>query len=223
MDNLRKALAYILAVHLPIIGLTLVPIFFGWPLVLLPIHIAFLHLIIDPACSVVFEAESEEADIMRRPPRAPDAPLFERRGIALSLVQGVVVMGTLIAVYAIALHRGQGEEDSRTLTFTTFMVANIGLVFTNRFWSGATATRRPRNAALAWLTAAVPVFLALIIYVPGLRNLFRFAPLHPIDIAICLSAGLLGVAWFELFKIVSRRRAKSSPSRASTPSSSSAA
>lgn len=223
MDNLQKALTYILAVHLPIIGLTLIPIFVGWPLVLLPIHIAFLHLVIDPACSVVFEAESEEADIMRRPPRAPDAPLFGRRGIVLSLVQGTIVMATVIAVYAIALHRGQGELDSRTLTFTTFMVANVGLIFTNRSWSGASAgTKRPGNSALAWLTAAVPIFLALIIYVPGLRSLFRFAPLHPVDIAICVTAGVLSVVWFELFKLVSRRRARQITSGAPTTSSSSA-
>jgi Ca2+-transporting ATPase len=88
IDNLRKALAYILAVHLPIVGMTLVPIFLGWPLVLLPIHIAFLHLVIDPACSIVFEAEPEEADVMQRPPRDPRAPLFGRHVLAISLVQG---------------------------------------------------------------------------------------------------------------------------------------
>lgn len=160
---------------------------------------------------------------MRRPPRAPDAPLFGRRGIVLSLVQGTIVMATVIAVYAIALHRGQGELDSRTLTFTTFMVANVGLIFTNRSWSGASAgTKRPGNSALAWLTAAVPIFLALIIYVPGLRSLFRFAPLHPVDIAICVTAGVLSVVWFELFKLVSRRRARQITSGAPTTSSSSA-
>src|SRR5579871_1750143 len=89
MDNLRKALAYILAVHLPIVGLTLVPIFFGWPLVLLPIHIAFLHLVIDPACSVVFEAQPEESDVMSRPPRDPGAPLFGRRVLGVSTLQGL--------------------------------------------------------------------------------------------------------------------------------------
>ncbi|CAN5878688.1 HAD-IC family P-type ATPase [soil metagenome] len=215
MDNLQKALAYILAVHLPIIGLTLVPICFGWPLVLLPIHIAFLHLIIDPACSVVFEAESEEADVMHRPPRAPNAPLFARRVIVLSLVQGAIVMATVVAVYAIALQRGQGELDSRTLTFTTFMVANIGLIFTNRSWSGAARTTRPaRNKALVWLTAAAPVFLGLVIYVPGLRGLFRFAPLHPVDIAICLVAGVVSVLWFEIYKITSRRRQRKATSSA---------
>ena len=207
MDNLSKALAYILAVHLPILGLTLFPIFFGWPLVLLPIHIAFLHLVIDPACSVVFEAEPEEADVMLRRPRAPNAPLFRRRDIALSIVQGTIVTATVVGVYAVALGRGEGELDSRTLAFTTFMVANVGLIFTNRTWSGAgIGPRWSTNKALAWLTAVVPVVLASVIYVPGLRDLFRFAPLRLVDIVICLGAGTLSVAWFELYKVVSRRR-----------------
>jgi len=209
MDNLRKALAYILAVHLPIVGLTLVPIFLGWPLVLMPIHIAFLHLVIDPACSVVFEAEEAEDGVMQRRPRAPEAPLFDRRAIVLSLVQGTVVLVAVLAVYALALFRGQGASDARALTFVTFMVANVGLIFTNRSWTASVidAPKRPTNRALGWLTASVPVFLALVIYVPGLRDLFRFAPLHVLDVFVCLGAGLLSVAWFEAFKVASRHAA----------------
>jgi Ca2+-transporting ATPase len=205
MDNLRKALAYILAVHLPIIGLTLVPMFFGWPLVLLPVHVAFLHLVIDPACSVVFEAEPEEADLMRVPPRSPRAPLFGGRMLALSLTQGTIVMVTVVAVYAFALHRGLVDREARTLTFTTFMVANLGLIFTNRSWSGRRVkSSAAANEALLWLTVAVPVVLALVVYVPGLRELFRCAPLHPIDVVASISAGVLSVAWFEGYKLVTR-------------------
>jgi P-type Ca2+ transporter type 2C len=207
MDNLRKALTYILAVHLPIVGLTLVPIFAGWPLVLLPIHIAFLHLVIDPACSIVFEAEREEADVMQRPPRAPDAPLFGALEFGISLLQGVVVMVTVVGVYGAALARGSDEREARTLAFTTFMVANLGLILTNRSWSGpGVGQGQSRNPALAWLAVAVPLFLGLVVYVPGLRSLFRFAPLHPTDLALCAAAGLLSVAWFELYKITSRAR-----------------
>jgi Ca2+-transporting ATPase len=203
MDNLQKALSYILAVHVPIIGLTLIPIFMGWPLVLLPVHIAFLHLVIDPACSVVFEAEPAEADSMRRPPRDPRAPLFGRRPILLSLAQGAIVMVVVVGVFAIALGRGQGELDSRTLTFTTFMVANLALIFTNRSWS--TTSLRSTNRALWWVTAGAIVVLALVIYVPGLRHLFRFTVLHPVDIVICVTAGISSVIWFELLKRISHR------------------
>ncbi len=207
MDNLIKALAYILAVHVPIVGLTLIPIFMGWPLVLLPIHIAFLHLIIDPACSVVFEAEQEEADVMKRPPRDPRAPLFGRRALTLSLVQGAIVMVVVVAVFGIALHRGQSELESRGLTFTTFMVANLGLIFTNRSWSRSAGTEpRPHNQALWWVSGGAVAFLALVFVIPTLRGLFRFAPLHLVDLAICLGAGAASVLWFEVLKRVTVRR-----------------
>lgn len=172
--------------------------------VLLPIHVAFLHLVIDPACSVVFEAEPEEPDVMLRPPRDPRAPLFDRRSITLGLVQGSIVMLVVVGVYGIALARGHGEADSRGLIFTTFIVANLGLILTNRSWSGLGRAPRRQNRAFWWVTGGAVVFLALVIYLPGLRTLFRFAPLHPIDIALCLGAGVLSVAWFEVFKVITR-------------------
>jgi Ca2+-transporting ATPase len=155
----------------------------------------------------VFEAEPEESEVMRRPPRDPNAPLFGRQMIGLSLVQGAIVMAVVVAVFAIALHRGQGETDSRTLTFTTFMFANLGLILTNRSWSNsAISGLRTTNDALWWVVTGALLFLALVIYVPGLRDLFRFSPLHAIDIAICAVAAGVSVLWFEVFKHVSRRR-----------------
>ena len=100
LDNLKKAIAYTLASHLPIIGLTLVPIMMKWPLTLLPIHVAFLHLIIDPACSIVLEAEQDESTAMQHPPRVPNEPLFGRRTLAISILQGVGVLGVVLAVLA---------------------------------------------------------------------------------------------------------------------------
>src|SRR6185369_16847838 len=102
-DNLRKAMSFLLAVHVPIAGLSLLPVLFGWPLILLPVHIVFLELIIDPACSVVFEAEPEEPDTMQRPPRDPKEPLFTGRALGLSLLQGASVLLIVLAVFCIAL------------------------------------------------------------------------------------------------------------------------
>ena len=116
-DNLKKAMAYIFAIHVPIAGLSLCAVLFRWPLILEPIHIAFLELIIDPACSIVFEAEEEEADIMLRPPRAATEHLFDRQMIALSLLQGLGVLVVLLGVFGVAWSRGQGEQDARALTF----------------------------------------------------------------------------------------------------------
>ena len=134
-DNLKKAMAYIFAIHVPIAGMSLLPVLFNWPLVLLPVHIVFLELIIDPACSVVFEAEKEEANIMNRPPRNLDEPLFNKRTIIFSLLQGLSVLLFVAAVFVIAMLRGQGEQDARALSFTTLIIANIGLILTNRSWT----------------------------------------------------------------------------------------
>jgi len=200
VDNLTKALAYILAVHLPIVGLTLVPIAMGWPLVLMPIHIAFLHLVIDPACSIVFESQPEETGVMQRPPRAPHAPMFGRRVIGLSVAQGAAVLGVVLAVYAVALHAGRPEAEARALTFGTFLIGNLGLIFTNRSWSRRIVGSSLGDATLWIVTFGALLFLALVIYVPSLAHLFRFSALRALDVAAALIAGILSVAWFELVK-----------------------
>jgi len=205
-DNIRKAMAYIFAVHVPIIGLSLLPVIFGWPLVLLPMHIVFLELIIDPACSIVFEAESEEKDIMKRKPRNRKEPLFSMKTIGLSILQGLSVLAIVLAVFAISMKRGQGELDARALTVTTLIVANLGLIFVNRSWSRTIlSTLSTPNPALWWVAAGTTTGLCLILYIPFLRNLFHFAFLHPVDIVICLAAGLLSIFWFEIMKIFNGR------------------
>ena len=205
-DNLKKAMAYLLAVHVPIAGITLIPVILKWPLVLMPIHIAFLHLIIDPACSVVFEAEPEEADVMRRPPRDPRERLIDRRTLALSFLQGLGVLAILVAMYGISLRRGEGETGARALTFTTLIFANLGLILTNRSWSRTMlGTLRSRNAALWWVVGGALTFLGLVLSVPFLRKLFGFGELHLNDLGLCLAAGAVSILWFELFKLVGRR------------------
>ena len=211
-DNLKKAIAYIFAIHVPIAGMSLIPVLFRWPLVLLPMHIVFLELIIDPACSVVFEAEPEEADVMNRPPRRPDAPLFGQRTVLLSLLQGLSVLVILLIVYVISFKRGQSEEDSRALTYATLIIANLGLIFVNRSWSRTVlATLRSPNTALWWVTGGAVLFLGLALYVPFLRGLFRFSVLHTTDILICVAAGIVSVLWFEVMKAVAARRGHAAP------------
>jgi P-type Ca2+ transporter type 2C len=199
-DNLRKALAYILAVHLPIVGLTLVPIALGWPLVLLPIHVAFLHLVIDPACSVIFEAQPAEEGVMRRPPRAPQTPMFGGRVITWSVAQGLAVLAVVLAVDALALHQGMAEARARALTFATFFVANIGLIFNNRSWSEGVRSTAFKDRTLWLVAAGATAFLALVVYLPVLAQLFRFAPPGPVELALGTGAGLLSSAWFGIVK-----------------------
>jgi Ca2+-transporting ATPase len=210
VDNLKKALAYILAVHLPIVGLTLVPIAMGWPLVLMPIHIAFLHLVIDPACSVVFESQPAEADVMQRPPRDPHAPMFGRRVLGLSSAQGASVLVVVLAVYAVALRLGQGEAEARALTFATFLIANLALIFTNRSWTHVITSSSLKDVTLWSVTAGALAFLALVIYVPPLARLFHFAALGLVDVALCFGAAALSITWFEILKWRGRGRATTS-------------
>jgi Ca2+-transporting ATPase len=134
-DNLKKAMSYVLAVHVPIAGLALIPVLLKWPLVLLPVHVVFLELIIDPACSTAFEAEPEEANVMNRMPRDPREPLFDRRTLLLSLLQGVSVLLIALGVYVIAHLLGESETNTRALTFTTLVIANLALILANRSWT----------------------------------------------------------------------------------------
>jgi P-type Ca2+ transporter type 2C len=200
-DNLCKAVAYIFAIHVPIAGVSLIPVLFQWPLVLFPFHIAFLELIIDPACSFVFEAEPEEADVMDRPPRDPQKPLFRKETIVWSLLQGAGVLAVILTIFFIALHRGQGEQDARALTFTSLVFANLALITTNRSWStGLFGILRRPNAAIWWIMGGAILFLGIVLYVPFFRNLFKFAILHPIDLGFCLVAGGINILWFECLK-----------------------
>ncbi len=207
-DNLRKAMAYILAVHVPIAGLSLIPVLLGLPMVLLPVHVVFLELIIDPACSIAFEAERAEPNVMRRPPRNRKEPLFSRQTIALSLLQGAAVLLVTLFIYWWTLQQGRGELEARGLAFTTLVIANLGLILSNRFWSmNIISSLRFRNKALYVIIAFnMVLLLGLVLYVPVLRDLFHFAPLHLNDLAICLGAGILCVLWFETVKLLHRRR-----------------
>jgi P-type Ca2+ transporter type 2C len=207
-DNLKKAMSYVLAIHVPIAGLALIPVLLRWPLVLLPVHVVFLELIIDPACSIAFEAEPEEANVMNRPPRDPQQPLFDRRTLLLSLLQGASVLAIALAVFAIAHLQGEAETNTRALTFTTFIIANLALILANRSWTRLiVATLRSPNPALWWVICGALAVLAVVLYVPFARDLFRFSRLHNLDLVICSVAGVFSILWFEALKIFGRSRA----------------
>ncbi len=207
-DNLKKAIAYTLASHLPIIGLTLIPVALEWPLILLPFHVAFLHLIIDPACSIVLEAEQEESSLMRQPPRGVKEPLFGKRTFTISILQGLGVLGVVLVVFALAHYSGRADEEARALTFTTLVLANLALIFTNRSWSRTIPrTLHIPNPALWWVIGGTLAFLGLVLFVPYSRGLFRFSVLHLHDFGICLGAAVCSILWFEIFKFWKKQSA----------------
>jgi len=201
-DNMRKSMSYILAVHVPIAGMALLPVLFGLPAVLYPMHIAFLELIIDPACSLVFENESPEADVMQRPPRDPDAQLFGGRTLWLALLQGLGVLGVTMGAYVWAQHR-LTEPEARALAFATLVLANLALIFANRSRTRtlAQALRSP-NATLWIVTVATLGFLALSLYLPVLAGVFRFAPLSLAELATAFGLALASVSWYQILKLL---------------------
>ena len=200
-DNLRKAMSFILAVHVPVAGLALLPLVLGLPLLFGPIHIAFLEMIIDPVCSLVFEAETEEEDAMRRPPRATDQPLFSWALIAWSALQGGLVFVLVAAIYVVALRSGMPVPEVRALAFFSLVVAIVSLILVNRSFSASPiiALRRP-NRTLVGVLSAVAIILALTLLWPPASSLFAFGPLHADDLALALGAGIVALIVLELLK-----------------------
>jgi Ca2+-transporting ATPase len=168
-----------------------------------------MELIIDPACTTVFEAEPGEANVMKRPPRDPAESIFDRRTVILSALQGLSVLIVSLVVFAAGRSLGFDAPVSRAMAFTTLIIANLALILTNVSWSRSIiATLRSRNKAMWLVVGGAFVFLELVLYVPFLSLLFRFGHLGPNEVLTCVAAGLAGVLWFELPKWVIGRREK---------------
>ena len=200
-DNLRKAMSFIFAVHVPIAGLALLPLVFGMPILFGPMHIAFLEMVIDPVCSLVFEAETEEDDLMRRRPRDPDEPLFSWGMIGWGVFQGALAFALVAAIYFMALRQDMPVDEVRALTFFSLVLSFVALIFVNRS-SGASlfqAFLRP-NRALAITLPAVAAMLAATLLWPAARDLFRFGPLHLDDLSLTVGVGSVVLFTLELLK-----------------------
>jgi Ca2+-transporting ATPase len=199
-DNLRKSMSYILAVHVPIAGMALVPVLLGWPTVLFPLHIAFLELVIDPACSMVFENEPAEADVMQRPPRDVSTPLFGGVTLGLALLQGLGALALVLGATA----WGSGvlsEGAARAFAFAVLVCTNMALIFSNRSRSGTLrASLWVPNRTLWVVVGATTTLLLLALYLPWLSRLFVFEPLPGVWLAAALGLGLVSVVWFEWLK-----------------------
>lgn len=200
-SNIRKAMVYIIAIHIPIIGIALLPVIFQWPLLLMPIHIAFLELIIDPACSIVFEAEQEEEDVMKRPPRGVSAKLFDKYSLLASIIQGLIVFLFIGGIYAYFMVSDKPAEEARTIAFTSLVFANLFLILINRSWSvSALRSLKRKNTALWWVIAGAFLFLGISIYIPLFANMFSFKSLSLNGLIFSFAAGIFSTFWFEIYK-----------------------
>ncbi|MBU3693566.1 MAG: cation-translocating P-type ATPase, partial [Rhodocyclaceae bacterium] len=194
-DNLRKAVRFIFAVHVPVAGLALLPLLLGLPLILGPLHIALLEMAIDPVCSLVFEAEAAERTLMSRPPRRPDEPLLSLADMARALLHGAAAWSLCAALYLLALRRGMPPDEVRALVFVTLVLCVFALVLVHRrFGGGFEGLRGSRHAVLLAVAAPVTLSVAALLHWPAAARLFGFGPLHPPDLLLALGAGAMLVA-----------------------------
>jgi Ca2+-transporting ATPase len=203
-DNMRKALVYIVSAHVPTAGMALLPVLLGWPIFLYPIHIVFLELLIAPTCSLAFENEAPEPDLMRRKPRDPEAPLLSMRALLYGFVQGLVVLATVLATYRWAL--GQfGPREARAFGFCVLILADVGLIFSNRSRTRTSVESMATPNPVLWMVcSAACAVLAMALFVPLLSELFYLDRLPPRQLALACALGASSVLWFDAFKLLRR-------------------
>ena len=206
-DNIRKAMAFIFAVHVPLAGFALLPLVIGMPMLFGPIHIALIEMIIDPVCALVFEAEEAEDDIMKRAPRPPEQRLFTMSMIGWSVLQGGLAFALLTLIYLTATWMHLAEPNVRELVFLSLIVAIMALILANRSFD--TSLRHAftrRNVMLRYVLAAVLVVFALALLVSPFRKLLMFGTPDWSYPGIAMSAGGLLLVLLEMLKRLATRR-----------------
>ena len=207
--NLRKAMSYVIAVHTPIFGMALIPVFVAdWPLVLLPAQIAFLELIIDPACSVVFQSEDADPKIMEGKPRKVTERILNRQIFVTALIQGLVVLLSTILIYAWSLSTQRSDDQVRSITFATLMIGNIALILVNRSRTLTifSTLRNRKNRSLKWIMASALLIMLFLFNNSWLQAAFNLTSLTLLEWAIAALAGFSSVLWFEVYKVVTYGR-----------------
>ena len=202
--NIQKAMSYAIAVHVPIFGMALIPVFATkWPLVLLPAQIAFLELVIDPACSVVFESEETDPQIMDRKPRNPNEKIFDKHILGIAFAQGAGVLTAVLMMYFWAIISNKSGDQTRTLSFATLMLGNIALILVNRSWhlSMFQTFKKRTNKTIKWILGGAIGMLVLLVNIPLLREAFNLSYLNAREWLLVIFAGFGSVLWFEIYKI----------------------
>jgi len=207
-DNLRKSFTYVYSLHLPIAGMAMIPAAFAdYPIIYFPVHIAFLELIIDPACSIVFEMEKEEENIMERPPRCVDERLFGPKRLIIGTLQGLGVLILLVLMYFWGINKGIEDNHLRAHIFTTLVFSNLMLITTNRSWQkNLFQIIRTPNKGMTYLFLGVFAIVLLMTQVPSVTNIFHLESMTFMELLTCLVLGNLSVAWFEIYKLIVNKK-----------------
>ena len=210
-SNLKKAIQYIISIHIPIVLTVFVPLALGWkyPNIFSPVHIIFLELIMGPTCSIIYENEPAEKNIMLQKPRPFSYTFFNAGELVTSILQGLAITAGVLLVYQYAVHTTCSEPTTRAMVFTALIVANITLTMVNRsFYYSVFTTMRYKNNLVWLITGITVVMLAALICIRPLATFFGFGILTLRHLIISILAGFLSAIWFEVVKLV-KRRAKS--------------
>ena len=210
--NLKKAIQYIISIHVPIILTVFIPLALSWvyPNIFSPVHIIFLELIMGPTCSIAFENEPMELDAMVRNPRPFAASFFNGKELTASIIQGLAITGGTLFAYQYSLHYSFNEAHTRTMVFTTLIAANIFLTLVNRsFYYSILTTLKYKNNIVLFMIGITIVITALLLYIPLFTAFFKFEPLTVTELFTCISIGFISVIWYELLKFRARQKDKS--------------
>ncbi|OQP49811.1 hypothetical protein A4H97_28410 [Niastella yeongjuensis] len=202
-SNLKKAIRYIISIHIPIILTAAVPVLLGWkyPHIFTPIHIIFLELIMGPTCSIFFEREPVEDNIMVLPPRKRSISLFEQDELLISIVQGLIITIGVLWLYHFSMNNGASFYHTRTLVYTTLVISNIFLTFANRsFTENFVKTIHYKNRLAPWILLISILFLAVIYFVPLIQSIFGLSTITLTDFLLCTGVAFIAVFWFEIYK-----------------------
>ncbi|SJZ62822.1 cation-translocating P-type ATPase [Sediminibacterium ginsengisoli] len=205
--NIKKALQYIISIHIPIILTVSLPLFLGWlyPQIFTPVHVIFLELVMGPTCSIVYENEPMERNAMKQPPRMLTDTFLNWRELVISIIQGIVITAGILLVYQYMVKSGADENKTRAMVFATLIFANILLSFANRsFYYSIFSTFRNRNNLLLIVTGITLLLLLVMLYLPPVTAFFKVASLNPHEMGIAILVAAASVLWFEIYKWVKR-------------------
>ncbi|GIL23863.1 MAG: ATPase [Bacteroidota bacterium] len=206
--NIKKAIQYIISIHIPIILTVSLPLFLGWiyPNIFTPVHVIFLELIMGPTCSIVYENEPIEKNAMQQKPRKMTETFLNWRELSISIIQGLMITVGVLFAYQLAVQNGASEETTRAIVFTTLIFANVFLSLTNRsFTYSLFESFKNKNILFPLITLATLILLFAILYIPVFSNFFHVSSLNLKDLGIAILIAMVSVLWFEVYKWRKRR------------------
>ena len=207
--NLKKAIQYIISIHIPIILTVFIPLALGWiyPNIFSPIHIIFLEIIMGPTCSIIYENEPMEENAMSQKPKALTTTFFNWKELSTSIIQGLTITAGTLFAYQYAVGSGYSEALTRTMTFSVLIAANIFLTLINRsFYYSIFRTLRYKNNLVLLIIFITITIVGLILYLKPLTTFFEFETLNLTQLLICIAIGFISVIWFEGVKLIKRGR-----------------